>query len=206
MLLCMQLAAWCRNLLGKFKGPQTLYLLSYHDQYGNCDDIIGSNVPQRCVRIKAESKWDHGPTELLGGSELDQGLHRAKHLQNNHPDVGQGQRLHLISPSQVSCCPGFKSDPNTGTRLIVSREVTLVGFSSTAEFCSSWKQEVIINRWNRISFDLVIVGWASAKLSECPETCSSFPHGHFLGLCCNGVKTWLSELQGKTVGQSCKKI
>ena len=88
-------------------------------------------------------------TEPLGGSELDQGLHRANQLQSNHPDVGQAQLLHLISPTHVSGCPGFKPDPNSGSRLIIPREVTSVDFSSTVESCPSWTQGFVTNMWNR---------------------------------------------------------
>lgn len=116
-------------------------------------------------------------------------------------DVGQAQLLHLFS---FRGCPGFKLDPSSGTRLIVPREVTSVDFSSTVEFCSSCKQRVIVNMWNRNELwikgriwgsDLVIVEWAPAKQSECPETSSSFPHRHFPGLLYERVKTWLGELQ-----------
>jgi len=47
----------------------------------------------------------------------------------------------------------------------------------------------------RISFHLVGTEWASAKLSESPETSSSFPRGHFLGHLYEGIKMWLGELQ-----------
>jgi len=75
--------------------------------------------------------------EPLGGSELDQGLHRTNQIQNNLPDVGQAQLLHLISPTHVSSCPGFNTYLNSGVRLFVSSKVKSVVFSSKVYFCSS---------------------------------------------------------------------